>query len=375
MKKILYVSANGFIGGAESFLLNLAKMHSDNKDNVYFLLFQTGVLETELKKLNLPVIVLHTKFQLSSPGAFFSAIKEIRTILKNYQVNIIHSTMAYSHLVMGLASLFLKCKRVWFQHGPVGGRLDFLASLFPVDIMLFNSHFLMDEHFSSLILRRGKHASKVIPLPVDMQEPSAIRVHSLKNKLNLKDHFAIGAFGRIARGKGYDILIKSFSELDMFDAKLFIVGSVTSPADELYFEELKELVQKLGVKENVYFIWHQTNFSTYFKAMDLFVHTSTIDEGFALTVAEAMYLGVPVICSPYGGLSDFVKDGETAKVIKTREDGAVENLKLLILHSREDIDQTNRMAETARELILAKYNFSSSYVAITDVYQYLDSIE
>lgn len=375
MRKILYVSANGFIGGAESFLLNLAKMHADNKDNVYFLLFRGGVLGNELKKLNMPVIVLKNKFKLSSPILLYKAIKEIREILKKHEFNIIHSTMAYSHLVMGLGSAFLKCKRVWFQHGPVGGRLDFLASFFPVDIMLFNSNFLMEEHFSSLVVRRGKHASKVIPLPVDMQEPSPIKVSALKNKLNLKDHFTVGSFGRIARGKGLDLLIKSFSELEMFDAKLFIVGTVTSKADELYFEELKLLVEQLGIKDSVYFIWHQTDFSVYFKVVDLFVHASTIDEGFGLTVAEAMYSGVPVICSPYGGLSDFVRAGETASVVKTRETSAVENLKEAILQVREDQFRTKKMAQIAREFILAKYNFSSSYVAITDVYQYLNSIE
>jgi len=53
MKKILYVSANGFIGGAESFLLNLAKMHADNKDNVHFLLFRKGVFRKRVEKTQL----------------------------------------------------------------------------------------------------------------------------------------------------------------------------------------------------------------------------------------------------------------------------------------------------------------------------------
>lgn len=375
MRKILYVSANGFIGGAESFLLNLAKMHADNRDNVYFLLFRNGVLVDELKKLDMPVIVLKNKFKLSSPSALYKAVVEIREILKKYEFNIIHSTMAYSHLVMGLSSMFLNCKKVWFQHGPVGGVLDFLASLFPVDIMLFNSNFLLEEHFSSAIVRRGKHASKVIPLPVDIKEPSIAKVNSLKHKLNLKDNFAIGSFGRIARGKGYELLIKAFSELEMFDAKLFIVGTVTAPADQIYYDELRLLVKNLGKEDDIQFIDHQTDFSAYFKAMDLFVHASTIDEGFGLTVAEAMCSGIPVICSPYGGISDFARDGETASVVKTREPSAIENLKVLILQIRSDEVRTQKIVKIAREFVLSKYNFSSSYVAITDVYQYLNSIE
>jgi glycosyltransferase involved in cell wall biosynthesis len=332
-------------------------------------------LSDELKKLNMPVMILQNKFKLTSPQLLFKAVMEIREILKKHEFNIIHSTMAYTHLVMGLSSAFIKCKKVWFQHGPVGGLLDFLASLFPVDIMLFNSNFLMEAHFSSAIIRRGKHASKVIPLPVDMKESSMAKVNSLKYKLNLKDHFAIGSFGRIARGKGYELLILAVSELGMFDTKLFIVGTVTSPADQIYFDELKQLVKNLGIEDVVNFIDHQTDFSVYFKAMDLFVHASTIDEGFGLTVAEAMYSGIPVICSPYGGISDFARDGETARVVKTRETSAVENLKLLILQTREDDIKTKKIAQIAREFILAKYNFSSSYVAITDVYQYLNSIE
>jgi len=200
-------------------------------------------------------------------------------------------------------------------------------------------------------------------------------VNSLKYKLNLKDHFAIGSFGRIARGKGYELVIKSLSELDMFDAKLFIVGTITSPADQVYYDELKAQVKSLGMEDVVQFIDHQTDFSVYFKAMDLFVHASTVDEGFGLTVAEAMYSGIPVICSPYGGISDFARDGETASVVKTREESAVENLKLLILNTREDAVRTKKIAQIAREFVLAKYSFSSSYVAITDVYQYLNSIE
>ena len=185
MKKVLYVSANGFIGGAEKFLLNIAHVHSETKDQVHFLLFDNGSLETELKALNVPVTVLKNKFRVRNIFKLISAISEIKIFLKNHNFNTIHSTMSYSHFVMGLATPFTKINRVWFQHGPVGGIFDYLASIFRVDILLFSSHFLMEKHYSSFFLRQAKHGRKVIPLPVEIKTPKLVETFALKKSLNI----------------------------------------------------------------------------------------------------------------------------------------------------------------------------------------------
>lgn len=375
MSKVFYISANGFIGGAEKVLLHLAKMHKENEESASFLLFNDGILKDELSKLGFPVFVLKNKFKLTSPIKLLRAIIEIRKILNENDFNIIHSTMAYAHLVMGISSLFMKKKRIWFQHGPVGGILDFLASFFSVDIILFNSDFLLEKHMNAFSLHKGRFAAKIIPLPVMLEEPNYAEILNTLKKLELTNKFIIGSFGRIARGKNYDLLINSFAKLDMDDARLVIMGSPASKQDELYHHELKELCSKLGVRDRVLFLNHQSDVSTYYKSLNLYVHAGVLDEGFGLTVAEAMYLGVPVVSSDYGALKDFVLHQETAYVVNTREISAVDNLKEMIVRERSNDVESKRISKVAQETIKLKYGYSNFQVAIVDVYQFLNSID
>ena len=375
MKKVLYVSANGFIGGAEKFLLNIAGVHKETNDPVHFLLFNTGALEDELKKLELPVTVLKTRFHLSSPRTLFLAIKEIREFLKKHNFNVVHSTMGYVQFVMGLATPFSNIHRVWFQHGPVGGVVDYLASIFSVDVMLFGSHFLMNKHYNNFFLRKGRFGRKIIPLPIELKQVKLLEAFALKKSLGLEGQYVLGMVGRMSRGKGYEIGIKSFHEADIPDSKLVIIGSPNSEEDKKYYEELVKLVNNLNRSNDVIFIPNQTNIAPYFKVLDMFLNPVTLDEGFGLAVAEAMGTGVPVISSNYGGLSDFVKENETAEVIFSRREDAVESLKLAILKLKNDEVYSKKLTKNAKNLIESRFSFSQTYVAMTDVYQFLNSID
>lgn len=375
MKKVLYVSANGYIGGAERFLVNIATIHAESSDSVHFLLFDHGPLEDELKKIGVPVTVLNQKFRVRNVISFFFALKEIRNFLKKYNFHIIHSTMAYSHFVMGFATALSSVKRVWFQHGPVGGMFDKLASLFRVDILLFSSHYLMEKHYGSFFLREARYGRKVIPLPVQFKVPKLTDAFALKKTLQLEGMFVLGMIGRITRGKGFEIAIKSFLDMNMADAKMIIVGSANKPNDKVYLNELKNVIQTKNAEDKVIFVPHQNNLSAVYKIIDIFLNPVTLDEGFGLAVAEAMAAGVPVISSSYGGLKEFVKENETAEIINAKESDAVESLKILINNVRSNEVRAKTLAKNARELIESRFNYSQTYVAITDVYQYLASLD
>lgn len=375
MKKVLYVSPNGYIGGAEKFLVNIASIHAETEDKVHFLLFEHGPLEDELKKIGVPVTVLSKKFRVRNVFQLYSAIREIRSFLKKYNFDIIHSTMAYSHFVMGLATCFSSIKRVWFQHGPVGGMFDHLASIFRVDILLFSSHYLMDLHYDSWFLRQARYGRKVIPLPVAFKPPKLTDAFALKKSLNLEGVYVLGMMGRISRGKGFEIAIKSFLDIDMPDAKLVIVGSANKEHDKIYLQELKDIISKKNAEDKVLFVPHQSNLAAFYKILDIYLNPVTINEGFGLAVAEAMAAGIPVISSPYGGLKEFVKENETAEIVFAKESDAVESLKQLIQNVRSNEIRAKTLAKNARELIESRFNYSQTYVAMTDVYQYLASLD
>ena len=59
-----------------------------------------------------------------------------------------------------------------------------------------------------------------------------------------------------------------------------------------------------------------------FQSSDLFVFPS-IEDGFALVVAEAMVCGLPVITTPNTGASDLIVGGENGEIVPIRDSQAI----------------------------------------------------
>ena len=81
-------------------------------------------------------------------------------------------------------------------------------------------------------------------------------------------------------------------------------------------ENLSMLVEKAGIKDRVKFLGYVSDEEKYryLKISDLFILTS-IHEGFGIVFMEAMYCGLPIVCTNHGGQVDFLKDEENAILI------------------------------------------------------------
>jgi colanic acid/amylovoran biosynthesis glycosyltransferase len=78
---------------------------------------------------------------------------------------------------------------------------------------------------------------------------------------------------------------------------------------------------------------------------DIFLHPS-LSEGFCNAVLEAQAMGIPVVCSNAGGLTENIKDGVTGFVVPRRDPYAMaEKLRLLAADGRlrQRMGQAGRM--------------------------------
>ena len=94
--------------------------------------------------------------------------------------------------------------------------------------------------------------------------------------------------GRLTRPKGQWHLIRALSYVkkEIEDVKLLILGQGELKG------YLKELVDKLDLRNNVEFLGYQRNPFKYIASSDLFVFSS-LYEGFGNVLVEAMACGVP----------------------------------------------------------------------------------
>lgn len=376
--KVLYVSPNGFVGGAEAFVLEITKSHKKNNNfEIINLFFNDGDAVKISEKNELETILLKNRFKLSHPLKLLKAIIEIRNILIKKQINIIHSTMPYAHIVMSLASIGLGLQKVWFQHGPVDGILDKIGKWFKVECVMYNSEFLKEEHDKLA----GFNAIKkdiIIPLGIEEKIVDKPQVDDLID-INQTEKIIIGVAGRINRFKGYHIFIKAVdiikNELgvSVFSQCLFpIIGGANSEEDKKYLSELETLTKEYKLEEKISFLGHKSNINDYLKIMDVFLHCSPDREAISIVAAEAMLQNTLVVGS---GIDDIVIDGKTGFECNTNvnepEVLLANILKEIINNISNEKDFYKEIKKEAYQLIKKNYSKESMTNLVEQTYMEL----
>lgn len=125
------------------------------------------------------------------------------------------------------------------------------------------------------------------------------------------------AIGRLARNKGYDLLIDAFQLVAQRNSRvclyLAIGGEQLNPQESAILAGLKEQVERLGLEDRVRFASFipDDELADYFRAADVFVLSSRY-EPFGMTAIEAMACGTPTVVTIHGGLSRALTFGRHA---------------------------------------------------------------
>jgi mannosylfructose-phosphate synthase len=120
--------------------------------------------------------------------------------------------------------------------------------------------------------------------------------------------------GRVARNKGYDLLIRAFAEVASRDAaarlELAVGGERLSEAEQRIVDECRQLGESLGVSDRIKFSGYvpEADLPDVYRAADVFVLCSRY-EPFGMTAIEAMACGTPTVVTTHGGLYRVLKFG------------------------------------------------------------------
>ena len=201
-------------------------------------------------------------------------------------------------------------------------------------------------------------ADKIVKIPngVDIRlfSPATFQEkEALRRELGLPaDSKIILNVGSIHPRKRVDLLLNAWrSVADEYpNAILLLVGprhDLTDPALAPYAKKLKGLVSSSGHADRVLFLGSVDRVQDYYKAADLFVFSSA-KEGMPNAVLEAMATGLPVITTPFIGLSDdFGMPGQHYVLA----DPAPERLSSTIIELLSDPRRMREVGNAARRLI------------------------
>ncbi len=121
------------------------------------------------------------------------------------------------------------------------------------------------------------------------------------------------AVGRLIKRKGFEYLIES---LKLLPARIRLVIIGDGPLES----HLKDLVKRNDLTERVILAGYRSRHEVYgyLRDADCFV-LSSLHEGLGIVVQEAMYAGLPIVCTDNGGQVDLVKNGRNGILIKPKD--------------------------------------------------------
>jgi mannosyltransferase len=216
-----------------------------------------------------------------------------------------------------------------------------------------------------------KREATVIPHGVDTDcyAPPPDRAAAFA-EAGLRGRFAIGCFGRVRAQKGTDVFVDAMCRLlpRYPDFTAVIVGAIT--IDQTSFaNDLKKRVEKAGLSSRIVMTGELPieELPRWYRRLTIYAFTSR-NEGFGLTLLEAMSVGAALVASRAGAAELVVEDGVTG-VLTTP--GDVEALVAALEPLLRDPASAAAMGARARARVVEKFSLDAEANKIAEVYRAL----
>jgi glycosyltransferase involved in cell wall biosynthesis len=192
-------------------------------------------------------------------------------------------------------------------------------------VVLANSRYTADR----FVIDGTRAAVEVAHSPVDLArfDPQAVDRPSSRERLGLdRGTLALGVVAQITPWKGQVDAIRILAALKRmaFPVRLLLVGSAkfvssaTRYDNVAYTHELRDVVDELGVHDEVQFLGERDDVPDVLAALDILLAPSW-EEPLGRAVAEGMTMGVPVVATNVGGPAEIVRHAEDGWLLPPRQ--------------------------------------------------------
>lgn len=130
-------------------------------------------------------------------------------------------------------------------------------------------------------------------------------------------------------------------------------------------EKLTRQARGLGVEENFIFTGFRKDVSRLLSSADLLVMPST-NEGFGISIVEAMALSIPVVGTRVGGVMEVMKDGVTGLLVPPGDPGAIAGACIDILKRP---DRARAIGQAGRERAKRLFDTGESIRNFRELYR------
>jgi len=372
MIKVCHIT-NIITGRADGVYAHL-KMIFRNYDKSKFehcLIFHGGEkIERELIAMGIKVFVSSSLNKKVPLKAFIDIIR----IIKENNIDIIHTHLNKSYVIGGMANIFLRRKFIYNYHGlflansPYYNFMELIIYRICHLLIYFfgvvNTAIVPSERSRQLLMKE----TKLFPEPVvyyngfDTNDETKNLNTELYNRLKIikEEKTVIAVIGRLEIDKQINKAIKVFRNVFNNENKvhLLIFG------DGKLEPELRRLIDELNVTDNIEIQGFVEEIKNYYGLFDIIFFTSRW-EGMPLVIWEAMAKGIPVIAPDVGGFKEILELNNCGLIY---EPGNIKEAEEKLLRLIIDPQFRNELGENGMRSVNQKYNSQSFIKHIENIY-------
>jgi glycosyltransferase involved in cell wall biosynthesis len=164
--------------------------------------------------------------------------------------------------------------------------------------------------------------------------------------------------------KGHEELVEAAARIvPAFQNVIFLMVG----RDSGTMEATRARVRARGIEGSVRFVGSRTDVPDLLRASDLFVHPSR-EEGFSNAILEAMAAGLPVVACDVGGNPEAVTDGETGRLVPSRNAAAFASAVVELL---ADPEERKAMGEAGRHRATERFSLDRMVGEMESLYESL----
>ncbi|MBL4941590.1 MAG: glycosyltransferase family 4 protein [Colwellia sp.] len=314
------------------------------------------LLTEQQKLINLRVMGKHHLPDESLNISFWQAVRLCRKSLLDGRFRIFHARRVDEMIQALLLKYVFRAKiKIIFSSAaqrPRSGSTKWLTDKMDAVLAMCNASASYLHRKSDAVIYHGVKTDVYLP-PKSKEE--AWQALDLLPEPAQQGKYGIAILGRVRAQKGVHLFVKSCIELlgKHPDFTAVVVGSI-SASNEKFVKELQAEIKQAGLSERIVFVGEQ-NFAdipNIFSALSLVVALSD-NEGFGLTILEAMSSGAAVLASEAGAWPEVVRQGQDGYVVPVNDLSAVVDKMTLLL---SDHDKLTQMGINGRERVLEHYS-------------------
>ena len=349
--KILHIIKSLGRGGAEVLLPETIKLHNQEKFEfhvIYFLSWKNQMVE--------PILSAGGKvkcFNSSNNLKLLTQYKNVMSYCKSHYIDLIHCHLPWSGFLGRFIFSSTKIPVVYTEH-------NIQERYHPATKFLNKLSF----NFQSLALAVSEDVNRSIQENIS----PGIRVKTVLNGVNTKrferdpqkakfirSHYRIPenapVIGNIAvfrKQKNLKLWLSAFQEISKSHPEA--IGLLVGAGPEE--EELKSMIEHLGLTDKIVLPGLQTDTISYFSAIDIFMMSSNF-EGLPIALLEAMSMKCAVVSTKAGGVVEVVRDKKDGLLCNCQDSAALASLCSELLVDKQKLANFKAQARQRVELFFS----------------------